>query len=138
VFELTKNGGQWNKTTLHTFDPYAIAGDGAFPSGGLTLDAAGNLYGSTSSGGDLTCKNSVYGRTPGCGTLFKLSPQGGGWTETILNTFENAGGGGPMGPPILDSSGNLFGTTLFGGQHGYGTVFEIPAVHPSLAGKESR
>ncbi|MGC1374565.1 MAG: choice-of-anchor tandem repeat GloVer-containing protein, partial [Candidatus Sulfotelmatobacter sp.] len=87
----------------------------------LVVDAAGNIYGTAVWGG-LGC-NRFY-----CGVVYELSPQGGGaWKETILPPFESAEDGSePEAGVLLDGSGNLFGTTYYGGsRYGYGTVYEI-------------
>jgi uncharacterized repeat protein (TIGR03803 family) len=117
VFELTLVNGTWTSNLVHGFDDNGT--DGYYPFAGLTFDAAGNLYGTTENG---PLPNSFYG------TLFELTPTGGGnWTETVLHYFDsNAGDGyGPGGNLILDTSGNLYGTTAAGGAYGYGMVFEI-------------
>lgn len=91
--------------------------NGASPYAGLILDAAGNLYGTTSSGG-------AYGY----GTVFELSPTANGWNETVLYSFCEQGcleGSSPWASLQLDSEGNLYGTTQFGGAHSMGTVFEL-------------
>jgi uncharacterized repeat protein (TIGR03803 family) len=112
-------GGGCTETILHNFSNNGT--DGAEPLLGTLLLAGGNLYGSTPSGGP-----------DGRGTVYKLSPAGGGgWTETILHTFQysfqNPDGISPNGSLIMDSSGNLYGTTFNGGTStsGDGTVFEI-------------
>jgi uncharacterized repeat protein (TIGR03803 family) len=80
-------------------------------------DSAGNLYGTTSNGGNSECGG--YG----CGVIFKLSPEaGGGWSESVLYTFCSltncTDGERPLtGPLVMDSAGNIFGTTYFGGSH---------------------
>jgi uncharacterized repeat protein (TIGR03803 family) len=115
VFELTPKGGAWTETVLHSFD--ANGKDGTFPWGGLIFDAAGNLYGTTETGG-------VYGY----GTVFEMSPNGKTWKEKVLHSF-NAGngkdGGGSLAGLIFDGSGNLYGTTELGGAYDFGTVFEL-------------
>jgi uncharacterized repeat protein (TIGR03803 family) len=120
VFELSPNGTGWKITVLYTFSGGT---DGGKPVGGLARDAAGNLYGTTSTGGDLTCAGI------GCGVVFKLSQSGTTWTETVLHTFENdsVDGGVPYSTPVLDPAGNLYGTTVSGGSIGCGTVFELSA-----------
>jgi uncharacterized repeat protein (TIGR03803 family) len=109
VFELTPNGSQnWTETILYQFDTGV---DGAVPLAGLTFDQAGNLYGTTSTGG----ANQL-------GTVFEVMPpilQGGQWTLSTLYSFTSSGG--PRGGVIFDSSGNLYGTT----GNGDGTVFEL-------------
>ncbi len=114
VFELSRATGTWKLTILHNFNS---SGDGNNGSGALAFDAAGNIYGATG-----------YGGTYGVGTVFELSPQANGqWKETILHNFNSAGGDGysPGSGPILDSSGNLYGTTENGGAYNNGAVYEI-------------
>jgi len=114
VFELSPNSdGKWTERVLHSFN----GNDGANPAAGLILVTGGNLYGTTQNGG-----------TYSDGTVFELSPgTNGKWTERVLHSFSNNGkdGTNPEGGVIVDSSGNLYGTTRSGGAHGSGTVFEI-------------
>jgi len=116
VFELMpESGGSWTESVLHSFNENGT--DGAYPVAALTLDASGDLYGTTYAGG-----------ASGYGTVFELTPEGGGrWTETVLHSFNNNGtdGADPYAGLIFDRSGNLYGTTVAGGTHGYGTVFEL-------------
>jgi uncharacterized repeat protein (TIGR03803 family) len=72
VFQLTKSGGSWSLSTLHSFSGNS---DGKYPFAGITLDAAGNLYGTAEEGGNSSC--SVNGYT-GCGVVFKMAPGSGG------------------------------------------------------------
>jgi uncharacterized repeat protein (TIGR03803 family) len=112
------SGGTWKEIIIHSF---ASGNDGAYPQGTLVFDASGNLYGTTLLGG-LGCNQSL------CGTVYKLTPRSNGtWKETILHEFESAEDGSePQAGLLLDSFGNLFGTTsVGGGRYGYGTVFEI-------------
>jgi uncharacterized repeat protein (TIGR03803 family) len=104
------------ETLLHSFNDNGT--DGFYPVAGLIFDAAGNLYGTTERGGSGTCPAEKYG----CGTVFELSPaSGGGWTETVLHGFSSTGTDGYYseyffsGSLLIDSSGNLYGTTPFGG-----------------------
>jgi len=117
VFELTVRYGGWAYTVLHSFS----GGDGAGPSAGLILDAAGNLYGTTSAGG-----------VNGVGTVLELTPiAGGGWTEQVLHNFGNGTDGvNPWSGLIFDAAGNLYGTTYWGGNYGDGTVFELTPIYP--------
>src|SRR5208282_3745637 len=87
---------------------------GANPSGSLTMDAAGNLYGTTISGGTGACS---WTGNPGCGTVFMLKTQPDGtWKYNVLHSFTGgADGGNPDGGLILDKAGNLYGTTYNGG-----------------------
>src|ERR1700683_3279804 len=122
VFELSpETGGSWKETTLHTFN-YTTNTDGDRPNGGLTSDAAGNLYATTVDGGVYDFSNGGYG------TVFELSPASGDtWRESLLHSCNSNGvdGNFPGGNLILDSAGNLYGTTGLGGDVNAGTVFEV-------------
>src|SRR5882672_1133297 len=103
------------ETVLHNFNNNGI--DGTYPVANLILDASGNLYGTTPTGG-------AYGS----GVAFELLPKtGGGWTEKILHNFNNVltDGAQPYGPLVFDATGNLYGTTLGGGSYAFGTIFEL-------------
>jgi uncharacterized repeat protein (TIGR03803 family) len=114
------------ETVLYSFT--GANGDGAYPKGGLVFDWQGNLYGTTSVGGDEGC-----GSLLGCGTVFKVTPQG---HETVLYTFCPGGlpctdGLYPGAGLVFDWQGNLYGTTSGGGgstrcdTYGCGTVFKV-------------
>jgi uncharacterized repeat protein (TIGR03803 family) len=126
VFELSPpktKGGKWKETVLHGFKSGT---DGANPNGGLIFDRKGAIYGTTSAGGI----NGGYCGAGGCGTVFKLVPpamKGGGWTEKVLDRFtlDNSGAAEPLAGVVFDRTGNLFGTTLGGGDSGSGTIFEL-------------
>ena len=108
VFELSpKSGGGWTETVLYNFTG---GSDGALPMTGVILDAAGNLYGVTVTGGAAQR-----------GTAFQLSPAGGVWTFTLIQTFSHT----PSGPLVIDPSGRLFGTTQNGGTAGQGSVYRL-------------
>jgi uncharacterized repeat protein (TIGR03803 family) len=111
VFELSPNGiGGWNETVLYSFTG---GDDGANPSGPLTFDSAGNLYGTASGGG-----------TYGFGVVFELSPVGTSWAESVLHSFAGGTDGKfPVSGLIFDSAGNLYGTTYNG--WGTATIFEM-------------
>jgi uncharacterized repeat protein (TIGR03803 family) len=119
VFELSpSSGGQWTETVLYSFKG---APDGKNPYGGVTFDAAGNLYGATAAGGS---GGSCTG--DGCGTIFELSPSGNSWMETILYGFTGGkDGAGPGNGVVFDNAGNLFGTTPDGGLYSEGVVYEL-------------
>jgi uncharacterized repeat protein (TIGR03803 family) len=115
VFMLTPSG---QETVLYSFTG---AGDGLDPHGGVTLDSAGNLYGTTVAGGF-----GGFCAGDGCGVIFELSPSDGGWSETTLYSFQGLNDGfGPGGGLVFDSAGNLFGQAPDGGKHSAGVVFEL-------------
>ncbi|MGA8733069.1 MAG: choice-of-anchor tandem repeat GloVer-containing protein [Terriglobales bacterium] len=120
----TQKGGAWTETVLYVFKGHN-QNDGSSPSGSLIADTAGNLYGVTGYGGSGPCV--LFGTATGCGTVFELSPpktKGGKWTETVLYNFQGGNDGDlPTGPLVLDSSGNLYGATEFGG--GKGTTCDV-------------
>src|SRR6266446_5937577 len=103
-------------------------GDGAQPVAGLIMDSAGNLYGTTPYGGVTSSCCLVFVTSPpippGCGTVFKLDPSG---HETLLHSFTGTNGDGaqPVAGLIMDSAGNLYGTTYGGGSACDGTVFRL-------------
>jgi uncharacterized repeat protein (TIGR03803 family) len=101
---------------------YSFTGgvDGAVPNGGLVRDSAGNLYGVTNAGGNLSVCNGY-----GCGVVFELTPSG---TETVLYAFNDANGSGPSGSLILDPTGYLYGVAEYGGTESGGVVFKVPTV----------
>jgi uncharacterized repeat protein (TIGR03803 family) len=129
VFELMPTAQGWKEAVLHSFA--AGPNDGAFPAGALVLDQAGNLYGTTTVGGNgAAC---YYDNNPGCGTFFRLSPgKGGAWTETLLYDFTEY-----RADPTnitMDSQGNFYGVTYADGtsaycQYGCGTVYELSPFH---------
>lgn len=118
VFELSQTGSGWNYTELYDFTGSGPGSAG--PTGTLAMDVQGNLYGTTNNIG-------AYHH----GNVFKLSPSGSGWTYTDLYDFMGGNdGGNPVGGVVLDSAGNIYGTTSAGGvnscsEAGCGVVFEI-------------
>jgi len=176
VFELTppaSRTGPWTETVLYRFTDGL---DGALPSGGVTLDQAGNLYGTTSWGGTLG-DGTIYQLVPPAtqggswteytiynfsvsqngydfpyylavdksgnlygyggatyGGVFQLAPpvaQGGGWTYNLLYSFQGGSTDGsfPLGGPVLDAEGNIYGATDDGGNpacgSGCGVIFKL-------------
>ena len=116
---------------------YSFAGyptDGAQPLGGLLMDAAGNLYGTTRYGGSHeTCPGDGE-----CGTVFKLDTNG---VETVLHNFAGPDGANPTSNLIMDANGDLYGTTEFGGKTsicvdteyaGCGVVFKLSGTNETV------
>jgi uncharacterized repeat protein (TIGR03803 family) len=112
VFKLASSGGSWKETSPIIFDNT----DGAMPWAGLISESGGLLFGTTSTGD-----------ANGSGNVFLLYKSGGSWTHRTLWTFPGRSGDGrnPFCDLIKDSSGNLYGTTVNGGNGGQGTVFEL-------------
>jgi uncharacterized repeat protein (TIGR03803 family) len=136
VFRLTPVSGGWEESVIYRFNLPGTQNDGWSPSGGMIIDAAGNLYGVTEQGGN----QDGDGQCPyGCGTAFELSPTGNdNWTETILYNFGKGSADGvyPLAPIVFDAQGNLYGTTPWGGSEnlypcnsavpvGCGVVFQL-------------
>ncbi len=104
-------------TVLHNF----AGSDGAYPSAGLSMDQAGNLYGTTGYGGNTggACGSS------GCGTVFKLKHETSGWILYPLYKFTGPDGNSPQARVIIGPDGDLYGTTVYGGAANQGTVFKL-------------
>ena len=122
VFELTPDptGTGWTETVLHAFGCIDMCNGPPSPAGGVVMDAAGNLYGTTLGGGQT-----IYE-----GLLYKLSPDPSGrWNYTLLYGFCSQpgcpDGANPDAGLIIDAAGNLYGTTLYGGAANEGVVFEV-------------
>jgi len=128
VYKLAPAGkGKWMETVLHAFD----GSDGESSVAGLVADGSGNLYGTANLGGlGVGCHG-------GCGTLFEMTPSSGSrWSFSVLHDFAIKTGGGPLGNMVFDAAGNLYGTTVIGGnlkgclKAGCGVVFELsPRSH---------
>ncbi len=114
VFKLSPDGTSYK--VLHFFT--GGASDGGLPLGNLIADNSGNLYGTTDLGGGIGCAG-------GCGTVFKLAPDGTSYK--VLHSFAGfpSDGANPITDLIADSSGNLYGTTGGGGGADSGTVFKL-------------
>lgn len=122
AFQLKNSSGVWTETVVHSF----TGKDGANPISSLTIDSTGNLYGTTSAGG-----------SSGFGVAYKIEPVSGGWQNHILHNFSGAhlDGEYPDSALVMDSLGNLYGTTESGGgdhqscqvqsDFGCGMVFEL-------------
>ena len=129
AFELTPGTDGWAETTLYSFCPKigkSGCKDGGGTETGLTQDTVGNLYGTKPGGGGYL------------GAVFELVPESGGWSEVILYVFgtHRDDGAGPYAALILDPTGNLYGTTIGGGNQcgssSCGTVYELT---PGSGGK---
>ena len=120
IFQFTPGSGGWTSSLIFSF----ANGNGVYPNAAAILDAAGNLYGSTTFGGPLDY-----------GLVYKLSPgSGGAWTETVLYTFQaGIDGRQPNSQLAFDAAGNLYGATLYGGgtashcEFGCGTIYKLTA-----------
>lgn len=123
---------EWKEKVLYSFQGLP---DGSVPVGAVVFDKTGNLYGATTEGGSSSCISVAQ-----CGTVYQLAPpakKGDPWTEIVLYVFKgNASkdGASPAGGLLIDSEGNLYGTTAYGGTGdcvllgtlmGCGTVFEM-------------
>lgn len=114
VYELSPSGPNWTEQTLYSF---SAGSDGYVPTGGLIIDPAGNLYGTTVEGGS--------GRG---GTVFQLMPANGGWAFNLIYGLSGTGGyrfPGPWDKLGMDAAGNVYGTTFVDGAHGQGSVFKL-------------
>lgn len=124
VYELVKSSSGYTEEVLHSF---SFGGDALDPNTGanLIIDASGNLYGTTMGGGPNQH-----------GAVFELTKTSSGYSEQVIYSFSPPGNGGvnadgfqPMAGVVMDSSGNLYGTTEYGGANANGTVYElIPSV----------
>jgi hypothetical protein len=119
AFELTRESNGWSESIIHTFSG---SPDGSYPGSGLTIDAAGNLYGTSVFGGKFqTCKL-------GCGTVFQLTNRNASWREKVVHNFTGGVDGaypGIGGSLVMKENGQFFGSTLDGGVYGFGTIFEL-------------
>ena len=117
VFELVNSNGTYKRNLLYSFGG---GSDGATPLAALVRDSHGNLYSTTSAGGDYSS-----------GTVFELVNSNGTYTEKTLYAFTGGtDGANPAAALLMESNGNLFGTTVLGGNYSSGTVFEL--VNPPL------
>jgi uncharacterized repeat protein (TIGR03803 family) len=113
IFKVTLAG---KESVLYSFTGGT---DGGAPNGSLLMDRQANIYGTAYLGGDLQCTS--IPNTAGCGVVFKISPSG---HESVLHAFKGTDGAGPSWG-LLDYQGNGYGTTIYGGANGFGTLFEL-------------
>ena len=113
VYKLTHSGSGWAGSVIYRFSG---AADGEYPLGGVIFDQAGNMYGGTLQGGPNLG-----------GTIYELSPNGVGWSFTLVYAIPEGlyGPGGPIGNLVLDSTGALLGTTFQDGALGSGNIFKL-------------
>lgn len=123
VFELTPaSDSTWTENTIYTFSGGSTGG---IPNSPLIFDGNGNLFGTTAIGGNENCS---------CGVVFELTPGSGGRTLSVLHSFSGAIDGANPSGLLLDSLGNLYGTTVYGGINTTtcpelcGVVYELPGV----------
>lgn len=110
VYELTPSASGWTETILHNFQGDS---DGANPVGGVVIDNAGNIFGTTFDGG-----------INGGGTIYELSPSSSGWTFTTIYSLVG-GYSGPYNKLTLDGKGNIYGFTNSAGVNGLGSIFKL-------------
>jgi uncharacterized repeat protein (TIGR03803 family) len=131
VFRLVPTGAAWFAEKLHEFTSTT---DGSQPYGGVTLDAAGNVYGTAVVGGSWAgCPED------GCGVVWRLAQSpGGDWDHEVIHAFQGgtADGYGPGGPVVFDAQGNLYGMTATGGEFLVGVIYRL-APTPSGPWTES-
>lgn len=125
VFKLTPTtSGLWKETVLYNFK--GGLDDGATPHATLFRDSAGNLYGTTFTGGLSSSKCGLLTPLPGCGIVFKLTPTTQGeWKETILHKFAGPEGGNSLTSLAPDKAGNFYGATASGGSKALGVIFRM-------------
>lgn len=122
VWMLSPSGDSWTHTVLYNFTGGA---DGSEPYKGVTLDTQGNLYGTAVTGGGGGCEG-------GCGVAYKLTNNGGSWTQSVIHTFTGGeDGAGPGARLTVGDDGDVYGMAPTGGAFGAGTIYRI---HPSKHG----
>jgi uncharacterized repeat protein (TIGR03803 family) len=114
VWQLSPVGNGWVHTVLYNFTGGV---DGGEPYKGVTLDGAGNLYGTAVTGGSGSCEG-------GCGVTYQLTKSGDTWTQRVIHAFTGgADGSGPGARVAVDKRGNLYGMTPTGGANGLGVIY---------------
>ena len=132
VYKLTPTVSGFSESVIHSFQG---GSDGIGPRGVLVADGSGALYGTTYYGGGAGACTSPSGNA-GCGTVFKLTPSGSGYSESIIYSFQGGTDGAyPRAGLLAGSGGAFFGATTHGGAHGIGTIYELT---PSGSGYSER
>jgi uncharacterized repeat protein (TIGR03803 family) len=114
VYQLTNSGGVWAESVIHAFTG---GNDGSGPGSPVVFDKRGDLYGTTPTGG-----------AKGFGVVYEMRPSANGsWNLSVIHTFTGGtdGLGGSASKMLLDSAGNLYGTSTVGGANGFGNVFKL-------------
>ncbi len=116
VYELTPTSGEWIERVLYSFEG---GSDGSRSVSNVLFDRSGNLYGTTSEGGDSNCS---------CGTIFELMPQpDGSWSEATVHRFAGGfqDGASDYNGLVADAQGRMFGATVHGGSDDDGTIYRF-------------
>ena len=134
AYKLSPTPSGYSETVIHDFA--GAPNDGGIPMAPLITDSSGNLYGTTKLGGNGAGVRCGKIQTAGCGTVFRLSPNGSGYTEAILFNFfdEGLSGRSPLGGLVMDQRGVLYGTTELGGTCEHITCGTIFALRPTQSG----
>jgi uncharacterized repeat protein (TIGR03803 family) len=128
VFKMTRTADGWSEKVIYGFPPNGD--EGVTPNSGVIFGPDGNLYGTTSLGGDLGCDSGGEG----CGTVYRLSRVGDNWVNSVVYRFHGTTDGAyPFGGLVFDHDGNLYGTTTHGGAGSGGTVFMLEPQGDSWA-----
>ena len=115
VWQLSRSGNIWTHTVLYSFTGGL---DGGEPYKGVTLDPDGNLVGTAVTGGNGPCEG-------GCGVVYKLTNNGGVWTQSVIHNFVGSDGSGPGAGVTFDAHGNLYGMVPIGGSFGLGAIYQM-------------
>ena len=110
VYEMAASGGGWSESVIYSF----TSAGGMVPAGGVIFDKSGNLYGTTNQGGAHQY-----------GTIYRLVPSSGGWTQSVLYSLQGNSDGYYTADLILDGAGNLYGANFDGGPNGGGTAYQL-------------
>jgi uncharacterized repeat protein (TIGR03803 family) len=132
IFQLKHKGAGWVFNVLYSFTGGDDGAGPQFKGGALVFGPDGTIFGTTNGGGGGTCDGSGA-PYPGCGTVFNLRPPPTAcksalcpWMETVLHRFTGTNDGfNPEGSLLFDQAGNIYGTTIYGGLNGFGTIYEL-------------